>query len=165
MTLPFDDKLHEECGVFGVFGHPEAPALTALGLHALQHRGQEAAGIVSYDGLQFHSHRGLGHVSENFTSDTVDRLKGSMAVGHTRYSTSGDTILRNVQPLFAEFEFGGFAVAHNGNLTNALTLRRELQRRGCIFQSTSVTEVVSHLIAIIQAANVEMRFVESLRRV
>ncbi|HCX15293.1 MAG TPA: amidophosphoribosyltransferase, partial [Rhodospirillaceae bacterium] len=111
---------------------------TALGMHALQHRGQEAAGMVTFDGQQFYSHRGLGHVSENFNSDTVmERLKGHAAVGHTRYSTTGETILRNVQPLFAEYEFGGFAIGHNGNLTNALTLRRELQRQRCLFQSTS----------------------------
>jgi amidophosphoribosyltransferase len=168
-TDPFDfgegDSLKEECGVFGIIGDPDAAAHTALGLHALQHRGQEAAGIVSFDGLQFHSHRGMGHVSENFTSETVDRLKGSMAVGHTRYATTGDTILRNVQPLFAEFEFGGFAVAHNGNLTNALTLRSELQRRGCLFQSTSDTEVVTHLIALSQQATVEERLIDALRQI
>src|SRR4051812_21219719 len=129
-THPFDDDadhLKEECGVFGIIGDIDAAAHTALGLHALQHRGQEAAGIVSFDGKHFHSHRGMGHVSENFDTETVDRLKGHMAVGHTRYATTGATILRNVQPLFAEYEFGGFAVGHNGNLTNALTLRRELQ--------------------------------------
>ena len=115
-----DDRLHEECGVFGVFGHDEAAALTALGLHALQHRGQEAAGIISFDGEQFHDHRALGLIGDNFNSeDVIKQLRGSLAVGHTRYSTSGETVLRNVQPLFADFQFGGLAIAHNGNLTNS----------------------------------------------
>src|ERR1700710_3078193 len=119
LTDPFDmgdgDTLKEESGVFGIWGDADAAAHTALGLHALQHRGQEAAGIVSYDGRQFNSHRGMGHVSENFNNETVmARLPGDMAVGHTRYATTGATILRNVQPLFAEFDFGGFAIGHNG---------------------------------------------------
>ncbi|MDD9798254.1 MAG: class II glutamine amidotransferase, partial [Alphaproteobacteria bacterium] len=130
------DKLREECGVFGIFGHSDAAALTALGLHALQHRGQEAAGIVSFDGRHFHSERRMGLVSENFTdADLIDRLKGSATIGHVRYSTTGETVLRNVQPLFADLAGGGFACAHNGNLTNALTLRNELVRKGAIFQS------------------------------
>ncbi|TAL02535.1 MAG: amidophosphoribosyltransferase [Rhodospirillaceae bacterium] len=167
-TDPFDgdgDHLKEECGVFGIIGDGDAAAHTALGLHALQHRGQEAAGIVAFDGVQFHSHRGMGHVSENFGSETVDRLKGHMAVGHTRYATTGETILRNVQPLFAEYEFGGFAVAHNGNLTNAMTLRRDLQKRGCLFQSTSDTEVVTHLIALSDESTVEDRLIDALRQI
>ena len=168
VTDPFDhdgDHLKEECGVFGIIGDIDAAAHTALGLHALQHRGQEAAGIVAFDGTQFHSHRGLGHVSENFGAEVVERLNGDMAVGHTRYSTTGDTVLRNVQPLFAEYEFGGFAVAHNGNLTNALTLRRELQKRGCLFQSTSDTEVVTHLIALSGQTTVEDRLIDALRQI
>jgi amidophosphoribosyltransferase len=166
-TDPFadGDHLKEECGVFGIVGDPDAAAHTALGLHALQHRGQEAAGLVAFDGVQFHSHRGMGHVSENFTGAVLERLTGAMAVGHTRYATTGETILRNVQPLFAEFEFGGFAVAHNGNLTNALTLRRELQRRGCLFQSTSDTEVVTHLIALSAQTTVEDRLIDALRQI
>ena len=161
-----DDKLREECGVFGMFGDADAAAHTALGLHALQHRGQEAAGLVTFDGEHFHSHRGLGHVSDNFKSEEVmDRLQGSMALGHVRYSTTGETILRNVQPLFADFEFGGFALGHNGNLTNALTIRQELVRRGCIFQSTSDTEVVVHLIAISQQGTVEERIIDALRQI
>ena len=167
-THPFDDDgdhLKEECGVYGIIGDADAAAHTALGLHALQHRGQEASGIVSFDGAQFHSHRGLGHVSENFKSEVVERLKGSMAVGHTRYSTTGGTILRNVQPFFHEFEFGGFAIGHNGNLTNAMTLRRELQKRGCLFQSTSDTEVVSHLIAVSEHSTVEDRLLDALRQI
>lgn len=170
-TRPFDDTmgdgdtLHEECGVFGIFGDKDAAAHAVLGLHALQHRGQEAAGLVTFDGQHFHSHRGLGHVSENFKADSVmGRLEGDMALGHNRYSTTGDTILRNVQPLFADFEFGGFAVGHNGNLTNALTIRQDLVRRGCIFQSTSDTEVVVHLIAISQQTTVEERIIDALRQ-
>ncbi|RYE51891.1 MAG: hypothetical protein EOP18_11650, partial [Rhizobiaceae bacterium] len=131
------DKLREECGVFGIYGHPDAAAITALGLHALQHRGQEAAGIVAFDGQRFHSERRLGLVGDTFSKrDVIDRLPGTSAVGHVRYSTTGETILRNVQPLFAELNAGGFAVAHNGNLTNGLTLRRELVRNGSMMQST-----------------------------
>lgn len=166
-TIPFDDDHpHEECGVYGIFGHNDAAAHTALGLHALQHRGQEAAGIVSCDGDHFHNHRGLGHVADNFGSETVIReLTGHMAVGHVRYSTAGGTVLRNVQPLFADFEFGGLAIAHNGNLTNAVTLRRQLVRRGCLFQSTSDTEVIIHLIAISLYSTVEDRVIDALRQV
>ena len=132
---PRDDKFHEECGVFGVWNVPDAAAVTALGLHALQHRGQEATGIVSFDGKHFHSHRGLGLVGDNFSEPRVmASLRGHTAIGHNRYATTGDTILRNVQPLYADFEFGGFAVAHNGNLTNAHVLHRTLVRRGCLFQ-------------------------------
>ncbi|MHA1599044.1 MAG: amidophosphoribosyltransferase, partial [Alphaproteobacteria bacterium] len=122
-----DDHLHDECGVFSIYRHPDAAALTALGLHALQHRGQEAAGIVSYDGTQFHTHRALGHVGDNFNSgDVIQTLPGEMAIGHVRYSTTGDTVLRNVQPLFADFKFGGLAIGHNGNLTNAYAMRTAL---------------------------------------
>ena len=114
------DRLREECGVFGIFGHPDAAAITALGLHALQHRGQEAAGIVTYDGKRFNSERRMGMVGDTFSkASTIERLPGDRAIGHVRYSTTGETILRNVQPLFAELDSGGFAVAHNGNLTNA----------------------------------------------
>ena len=120
-THPYDDDhLREECGVFGVFGHPEAAALVALGLHALQHRGQEAAGIVAFDGEQFHAHRGMGHVGDIFASkDVMARLAGHSALGHVRYATTGEVAMRNVQPLFADFEFGGLAICHNGNLTNS----------------------------------------------
>ena len=160
------DKFHEECGVFGVFGHSEAAALVALGLHALQHRGQEAAGIVSYDGRQFYSHRALGLVGDNFNSAaTMSKLKGFASIGHNRYSTTGEPHLRNVQPLFAEFSFGGFSLAHNGNLTNAMTLRKELIHRGAIFQSTSDTEVIIHLIASSQAKQVEDRLTEALHKI
>src|SRR5947207_4872901 len=139
------DTLREECGVFGIFGHPDAAAITALGLHALQHRGQEAAGIVSFDGKRFHSERRLGLVGDTFSRrEVIDRLPGQVAVGHVRYSTTGGTILRNVQPLFSEFDTGGFAVGHNGNLTNGLTLRRQLVRDGAMMQSTTDTEVILH---------------------
>ncbi len=161
-----DDHFHDECGVFGICRHVDAAAHTALGLHALQHRGQEAAGIVSYDGRQFHSHRALGLVGDNFNSgDVIDRLPGEMAIGHNRYSTTGDEAIRNVQPLFAEFKFGGLAIAHNGNLTNARTLRKSLIDRGCIFQSTSDTETFIHLIAISDGTNVVERVIDALRQV
>ena len=136
-----DDKLHEECGVFGVWHAVDAAAITALGLHALQHRGQEATGIASFDGERFHVHKGLGLVGDNFSdAKVIAGLPGPHAIGHNRYATTGETVLRNVQPLYADFEFGGFAVGHNGNLTNALALRRQLVRRGCLFQSTTDSE-------------------------
>ena len=165
-THPFDDdKLHEECGVFGVFGHKDAAALTALGLHALQHRGQEAAGVVSYDGTQFHSERHIGLVGDHFTqAHVINRLAGTRAIGHTRYSTTGDPVLRNVQPLFAEFAGGGFAVAHNGNITNAMTLQQSLQRRGSIFQSTSDTEALIHLTATSEKGPLVDRIVDGLHQ-
>ncbi|MBV8567001.1 MAG: amidophosphoribosyltransferase [Methylobacteriaceae bacterium] len=160
------DRLREECGVFGIHGHPDAAAIVALGLHALQHRGQEAAGIVAFDGRRFHSERRLGLVGDHFSSaGTIARLPGTSAVGHVRYSTTGETILRNVQPLFAELEAGGFAVAHNGNLTNGLTLRRALVRDGAICQSTSDTEVILHLVARSRKPRFIERFVEALRQI
>jgi amidophosphoribosyltransferase len=166
-SLPFDtDKLREECGVFGVFGHADAAPLTVLGLHALQHRGQEAGGIVSFDGNAFHAERHTGLIGDTFTDRAVvHRLPGDRAIGHVRYSTHGGASERNIQPLFAEFSGGGFAIAHNGNLTNALTLQAELQRRGSIFQSTSDTEVILHLIATSARANLVDRAVDALRRV
>src|ERR1700722_20358087 len=161
-----DDHFHEECGVFAVLGHPEAGALTALGLHALQHRGQEAAGIVSYDGAQFHAHRGLGQVGENFSSPAVvDRLPGNAASGHNRYATTGEVAIRNIQPLFGDFEFGGLAICHNGNLTNSYQLRNQLVRRGSLFQSTSDTEVIIHLIPPSLRRTVLERMVDSLPQV
>jgi amidophosphoribosyltransferase len=160
------DRLREECGVFGIFGHPSAAAITALGLHALQHRGQEAAGIVSFDGHRFNSERRLGLVGEHFSkASTIERLPGRRAVGHVRYSTTGETILRNVQPLFSEISSGGFAVAHNGNLTNGLTLRRNLVNDGAIFQSTSDTEVILHLVARSRRPRLIERFIEALRQI
>ena len=167
MDLDFElnaDRLREECGVFGIYGHPDAAALTALGLHALQHRGQEAAGIVSFDGERFQTERRLGLVGDHFSSEKViNRLQGSSALGHVRYSTTGETILRNVQPLFAELAAGGFAVAHNGNLTNGLTLRRELIAQGAICQSTSDTEVILHLVARSQKTRMVERYIDALR--
>jgi amidophosphoribosyltransferase len=161
-----DDKMHEECGVFGIWNNTDAAALTALGLHALQHRGQEATGIVSYDGQRFHIHRGLGLVGENFgDAKVIAGLPGVTAIGHNRYATTGDTVLRNVQPLFAEFEFGGFAVSHNGNLTNAAQLRRQLVRRGCLFQSTTDSEVFIHLIATSLYSTVVDRLIDALKQV
>jgi amidophosphoribosyltransferase len=160
------DTLREECGVFGIYGHPDAAAITALGMHALQHRGQEAAGIVAYDGKRFHSERRLGLVGDTFAKrDVIKSLPGSIAVGHVRYSTTGETILRNVQPLFAELDGGGFAVAHNGNLTNALSLRRQLVRDGAIMQSTSDTEVVLHLLARSKRARFIERFIDAIREI
>ena len=157
------DTLREECGIFGVYGHPDASALVALGLHALQHRGQEAAGIVSYDQKQFHAERRLGLVSEHFTkSNVIDGLPGDAAVGHVRYSTTGGTILRNVQPLFADLTGGGFAVAHNGNLTNALTLRNDLVKQGAIFQSTGDTETILQLVARSKRGNTLSRLIDAL---
>jgi amidophosphoribosyltransferase len=160
------DMLREKCGVFGIYGHPDAAAITALGLHALQHRGQEAAGIVAFDGKRFHSERRLGLVGDTFSRrEVIERLPGTAAVGHTRYSTTGETILRNVQPLFAELNAGGFAVAHNGNLTNGLTLRRELVKNGSMMQSTTDTEVILHLVAHSKRNRFIDRYIEALRAI
>src|SRR5690348_11957377 len=160
------DTLREECGVFGVFGHSEASAITALGLHALQHRGQEAAGIVSYDGTRFHSERRLGLVGDTFSRrEVIERLPGTVAVGHVRYSTTGATILRNVQPLFAELNAGGLAVGHNGNLTNGLSLRRDLVRNGAMMQSTTDTEVILHLVAQSKRSRFIERYIDALRAI
>jgi amidophosphoribosyltransferase len=166
-TNPFDDdKLREECGVFGIWNAEVASSFVALGLHALQHRGQEAAGITSFDGHSFHSHRAAGHVAGNFDKDEVIRgLPGRTAIGHVRYSTTGSSAMRNVQPLFAELAEGGFAVAHNGNLSNAMKLRRTLNRRGSIFQSTSDTEVIIHLVATSHHNNPLDRIVDALTQV
>jgi amidophosphoribosyltransferase len=164
--LPGDDRPQDECGVFGVRGHSDAAALTALGLHALQHRGQEAAGIVSFDGQRYHSERHLGLVGDNFSrADVINRLQGPQAIGHTRYSTTGETILRNVQPFFSETATGGFAIAHNGNLTNGLTLRRDLVSHGAIMLSTSDTEVVLHLVARSLRPRFLDRFIDALRQI
>jgi len=166
-TNPFDDdKLREECGIFGASGSTGAAALVALGLHALQHRGQEAAGITSYDGQHFHTHRAMGHVAGNFDKDEVIRsLPGTVACGHVRYSTTGETALRNVQPLYAELASGGFAVAHNGNISNAMRLRRDLIRRGSIFQSTSDTETIIHLVATSTYRTLIDRFIDALKQI
>jgi len=170
LTHPFldedGDKLREECGIFGVIGAAEAAAACALGLHALQHRGQEAVGITSFDGAEFYTRRGLGHVADNFSNgESIAELPGTMAAGHVRYSTTGGAGLRNVQPLYAELATGGFAVAHNGNISNARTLRQELVRKGAIFQSTSDTEVIIHLVATSRYPTLLDRFVDALRMV
>ncbi|MEE2774130.1 MAG: amidophosphoribosyltransferase [Pseudomonadota bacterium] len=160
------DRFYDECGVFGIFGHSDAAAITALGLHALQHRGQEAAGIVTFDEKQFYAERRMGLVSENFTKQSVlNRLTGQSAIGHVRYSTTGGTVLRNVQPLFADLELGGFAIAHNGNLTNALTIREALVSEGAIFQSTSDTETILHLVAKSRKANTTSRIIDALSQI
>ena len=166
MTTQFDDKLHEECGVFGVFGHEDAGALTALGLHALQHRGQEAAGIVTFDGTQFISERHVGLVGDIFGKHGhTQNLRGANAIGHVRYSTTGSSIVRNVQPMFADLTGGGLAIAHNGNLTNARSLRRDLTREGAIFQSTSDTEAIIHLAARSHYEFVVEKLIDALKRV
>ncbi|HEX3952347.1 MAG TPA: amidophosphoribosyltransferase [Stellaceae bacterium] len=160
------DHFHDECGVFGIYGHPDAAALTALGLHALQHRGQESAGIVAYDGEQFNAHRGPGLVSDNFSSkDVIAGLRGPMAIGHVRYATTGEVALRNIQPLFNDFDFGGLAICHNGNLTNSYRLRRQLVRRGSLFHSTSDTEVILHLIATSLKETIVDRLADALKQV
>lgn len=160
------DKMHEECGVFGIYGHDDAAALTALGLHALQHRGQESSGIVSYNDGAFFVHKGLGLVDDIFTDPAVlAKLVGRSAIGHNRYATTGETLLRNVQPLYAELSFGGFTVAHNGNLTNAMRIRKELIERGSIFQCTSDTEIIIQLVALSRRQTVLERLIDSLSQI
>jgi len=146
-SLPSPDKLHEECAVVGVYGHKEAANLTYLGLYALQHRGQESSGIVSNDGQQFHQEKAMGLVADVFTKDRLKRLPGRSAVGHNRYSTAGSSDLKNAQPLVVNFAFGNLALAHNGNLINAEMMRNELEAYGSIFQSTTDSEVIVHLMA------------------
>jgi len=141
------DKFHEECGVFAIYGHPEAAKLAYLGLYALQHRGQESAGICTSDGDEVHCVKSMGHVAEIFTPRVIETLPGEQAIGHTRYSTAGDTALLNAQPFSVSCNKGRIAVAHNGNITNAAELRRQLERQGSIFQSNSDTEVILHLVA------------------
>ena len=160
-----DDRLHEECGVVGVFGSNDAAALAALALYSLQHRGQEGCGIATWDGEGFHNERYLGLVRDNLTDEVIARLPGSAAIAHTRYATQGGRLLRNVQPLFADLFTGGFAIGHNGNLTNARALRDELVSEGAIFQSTSDTEVVLQLIARSRRVGVVDRFVDALRQI
>ncbi|MGZ6007175.1 MAG: amidophosphoribosyltransferase [Rhizomicrobium sp.] len=162
------DTLHEECGVFGVFGHPDSGALTVLGLHALQHRGQEAAGIVTYDDGHFTAERHAGLVGDIFGGKNSARalnLKGSYAIGHNRYSTAGGSAPRNIQPMFADLTGGGIALAHNGNLTNARLLRTELVGEGRIFQSTSDTEVIIHLAARSKYKPIVDKLIDALKQV
>ncbi len=150
------------CGIFGIFGHPEAANLAYLGLHALQHRGQESAGIVSSDGQQLFLHRGMGHVGDLFTVDQLEKLKGHAAIGHVRYSTTGGSFLKNAQPIAVDYARGSMAFAHNGNLTNAAALRERLESRGSIFQTAGDTEVIVHLVAISTQRAVEDRVADAL---
>ena len=157
------DKPREECGIFGVSNHEDASALVALGLHALQHRGQEGCGIVSFDGKNYHSEKRQGLVGDHFTNlETLKKLPGNFAIGHNRYSTTGETSLRNIQPFFADLYMGGLSVAHNGNLTNALQLRRSLVKEGAIFRTTSDTETIVQLIAKSQREKFTDKLIDSL---
>src|SRR5260221_14204868 len=160
-----DDRFHDECGVFGVFGHEEASKLTYLGLYALQHRGQESAGIVSSDGAELHLHRAMGEVEEIFTPSVLAQLPGNLAIGHTRYSTAGDKALLNAQPIMIDCNKGKVALGHNGNLTNAAEWRRKLEHRGSIFQTNSDTEVIGHLLARSQARNLSGALGDALNQV
>jgi len=160
-----DDHFHDECGVFGVFGHEEASKLTYLGLYALQHRGQESAGIVSSDGGELHLHRAMGEVEEIFTPPVLANLPGNLAIGHTRYSTAGDKALLNAQPIMIDCNKGKVALGHNGNLTNAAEWRRKLEHRGSIFQTNSDTEVIVHLLARSQARNLSGALGDALNQV
>ncbi|ADE38894.1 amidophosphoribosyltransferase [Candidatus Puniceispirillum marinum] len=167
-TNPFDDDhFHEECAIFGIYGTPESSVHTALGLHALQHRGQEASGIVSFDGKDFHAHRGVGHVGENFDANSapMQALKGHIAIGHNRYSTTGPSEVRNIQPFSSELAFGGFALAHNGNLTNAARLRASLVETGSLFQSSTDTEIIVHLVARSHQQGVSNRLIDALKQI
>ncbi len=159
------DGFHEECGVFGVFGHPEAANLVYLGLYGLQHRGQESAGIVSSNGKTLISHRGMGLVADIFNSEVIQRLEGTLAIGHNRYSTTGSTTLKNCQPLVVEYARGGLAVAHNGNLVNFAELRERLERSGAIFQSSSDSEVIIHLVAASRATTLLDGIVDALSQI
>lgn len=159
------DSLKEECGVFGIYGHPEAANLAYLGLHFLQHRGQESAGIVTWDGHYMYAHRHMGKVADIFTEAVLRRLPGNSAIGHVRYSTAGASTLKNAQPFAVEYSKGSIAIAHNGNLTNTDQLRNGLEMQGAIFQSTMDTEVIIHLVSRAQAHDLEDRLVESLKQV
>ena len=165
MPQKHPDKLHEECAVFGIYGHKEAANLTYLGLYSLQHRGQEGSGIVSSDGHHFHSEKAMGLVADIYTKSVLKRLPGTMAIGHNRYSTAGDSNLKNVQPLTVNFAFGNLALAHNGNLINATMLRNELEAYGAIFQSTTDSEVIVHLIAHSREDTLLARIIDALSRV
>ncbi len=160
-----DDKFHEECGVFGVFGHAEAANLTYLGLHALQHRGQEGAGICSSDGRQLYVEKSMGLVTDIFSEKRLKRLPGENAIGHNRYSTAGTSSLKNVQPIMVNYSLGSLAIAHNGNLINALELRNELEAKGAIFQSSSDSEVVVHMIASSRGKGFYERLVDTMSRI
>lgn len=163
-SLP-DDKFHDHCGIFAVYGHPEASKLTYLGLYALQHRGQESAGIVASDGHTMLGHKGMGHVAEVFTEEVIGGLPGNCAIGHTRYSTAGDTDLKNAQPLTVSCQKGRVALAHNGNLVNASAIRRELEGRGDIFQTTSDSEVILHYFARSKHSGIPEALADALDKV
>ncbi len=160
-----DHKFHDECGVFGIFGHPEAAHITYLGLYALQHRGQESAGIVSSDGEAIHTHRGMGLVADVFAGNVLKNLPGTAAIGHNRYSTAGGSHIKNAQPFAMDYRHGAFAMAHNGNIVNASQLRKELENTGSIFRSTADTEIVAHLVASSEQETTVGRIMESLAQV
>ncbi len=157
--------MHEECGVFGVYGHPEASNLTYLGLYALQHRGQEGAGICSSDGRHLHLDKSMGLVADIFSEKRLKKLPGHIAIGHNRYSTAGSSVLKNVQPIMANFALGPLAIAHNGNLVNAIELREELEKEGAIFQSTSDSEVIVHLIAHAKGGDFYERVIQAIKQI
>lgn len=159
------DRLHEECGVFGIFGAEDAAEAVYLGLYALQHRGQESAGIIASDGRSIRGHKGMGLVTEVFTAEILSGIKGDLAIAHNRYSTTGSTRLENAQPLVVDCRYGKLGIAHNGNLVNAFTLRRGMEREGSIFQTTSDSEIFLHLIARSQEKTFEERVLESLKKV
>ena len=163
--FPDDDKFREECGVFGIFGHPEAANLTYLGLYALQHRGQESAGIAASDGGEVRIAKSMGHVADAFSEKTLEKLPGNIAIGHVRYSTAGDSKLDNAQPILIECGHGQIAIGHNGNLVNASELKAELVRRGSIFQTSTDTEVILHLYARSRAASSDEAIVEAISSV
>jgi len=164
MNPIMSDKFHDECAVMGIYGHPEASNMVYLGLYALQHRGQESCGIVSSDGKGLISHRQMGLVADAFKEDVIKRLEGTSAIGHNRYSTAGQSHLKNAQPFVVEYSQGPIAISHNGNLVNGALLREELERSGSIFQSTTDTEVIIHLIATSKEASLMRRIVEALSR-
>jgi len=160
------DRLREECGIFGIFDNKDAAALTALGLHALQHRGQEACGIITSDGKNFFAERRLGLVGDNFTKGKIlEKLPGSSSIGHNRYSTAGNNLIKNVQPFFADLHTGGISIAHNGNLSNAINLRKELVKNGSIFQTTSDTETIVQLIAKSKRSKIIDKIVDALFKI
>ena len=162
--LPFD-KFREECGVIAIYAHPEAEKLAYLGLHALQHRGQESAGIVTSDGMTLHPYKAMGLVADIFTEEVLSQLHGTLAIGHTRYSTAGDSALLNAQPILVQSNKGRVALAHNGNLVNAPEIRSRLETQGSIFQTNSDTEVIVHLIALSKEHTLPEAMADALRRV
>src|SRR2546429_9109701 len=159
-----NDKFRDECGVVAIYDHPEAETLAYLGLHALQHRGQESAGIVTSDGMALHIHKSMGLVADIFTEKKLSRIRGTLAIGHTRYSTTGDSALLNAQPIMVQSNKGMIALAHNGNLVNALEIRHRLEAQGSIFQTSSDTEVLVHLIALSKGHTLPEAMADALRR-